>query len=64
MGILSEFSSVGFLENCGLSISDDYENLAPRKSFIDAKDFTSIEELAQYLIYLDKNEGTSRFPRA
>ena len=49
---------MGFLENSGLSISDDYENLAPRKSFIDAKDFTSIEELAQYLIYLDKNEGT------
>ena len=33
----------------------DYSKLAPEKSFIDARDFRSIADLAGYLKYLDKN---------
>ena len=30
--------------------------MAPRKSYIDTRDFSSAKELAEYLIFLDDNE--------
>ena len=33
----------------------DYSKLAPEKSYIDARDFKSIADLAKYLKYLDKH---------
>ena len=34
----------------------DYSQVAPRKSYIDTRDFSSAKELAEYLIFLDNNE--------
>ena len=34
----------------------DYESFAPPHSYINVKDFSSVEELAKYLLYLDKNQ--------
>jgi alpha-1,3-fucosyltransferase len=34
----------------------NYSKFAPAKSFIDAKDFKSIADLAEHIKYLDKNE--------
>ena len=34
----------------------DYKSFAPPKSFIDVKDFNSPKDLAEYLLYLDKNQ--------
>ena len=33
-----------------------YRNLAPYKSFIHVEEFSSIKDLADYLLYLDKND--------
>ena len=35
----------------------DYAKYAPEHSFINVADFDSAEQLAQYLIYLDKNDS-------
>ena len=42
-----------------VSISKDYTNMAPRKSFIDAKDFSSAQELVEYITFLNGNKGES-----
>ena len=34
----------------------DYSQVAPGKSYIDTRDFSSAKELAEYLIFLDNNE--------
>ena len=34
----------------------DYTRVAPRKSFIDIRDFSSPKELADYLMFLGGNE--------
>ena len=34
----------------------DYTRVAPIKSFIDVRDFSSPKELADHLMFLDKNE--------
>ena len=34
----------------------EYSQVAPRKSYIDTRDFSSAKELAEYLIFLDNNE--------
>ena len=34
----------------------NYTKMAPKKSYIDAKDFKSIAHLAEYIKYLDKND--------
>ena len=38
-------------------MGSNYEGLAIPGSYIDVNDFRSIEELANYLLYLDKNDG-------
>ncbi len=35
---------------------EDYFNTLPPQSYINVDDFRSIEELADYLIYLDRND--------
>ena len=34
----------------------NYSEFAPEKSFIDVRDFESVEKVSEYLLYLDKNE--------
>ena len=34
----------------------DYKSIAPEKSFIDVNDFSSVKQLAQFLIKLSKNK--------
>ena len=34
----------------------DYSQVAPRKSYIDTRDFSTAKEMAEYLIFLDNNE--------
>ena len=40
-----------------ISVSEEYSKLAPRKSYIDGRDFTSAHELAEYLLHLQENAG-------
>ena len=40
-----------------VSISKDYTNMAPRKSFIDAKDFSSAKDLVEYITFLNGHKG-------
>ncbi len=35
---------------------EDYFNTLPPQSYINVDDFRSIEELADYLVYLDRND--------
>ena len=35
--------------------STDYKRIAPNKSFISVEDYSSLKELADYILYLDKN---------
>ena len=42
-----------------ISVSEEYSKLAPRKSYIDGRDFTSAHELAEYLLHLQENTGIS-----
>ena len=44
--------------NCGYTIigGASYAKYAPEHSFINVADFDSAEQLAQYLLYLDKND--------
>ena len=43
-----------------ISVSEEYSKLAPRKSYIDGRDFTSAHELAEYLLHLQENAGIYR----
>ena len=40
-----------------ISVSEEYSKLAPRKSYIDGRDFTSAHDLAEYLLHLQENAG-------
>ena len=40
-----------------ISVSEEYSKLAPRKSYIDARDFTSAHDLADYILHLQENAG-------
>lgn len=41
----------------GGSRMQDYSSIAPHGSYIDAKSFNSVKDLAKYLIFLDKNDS-------